>query len=140
MPAGNRTAGAFPIWEIFKLLTVSVGLPYFLLASNSPLMQAWFAGVFPQKTAYRLYAVSNLGSFLALVSYPFLFEPLLGLSGQGWQWSLLYLLFAALAIWGTVRSLRAKRAAGLQGRDTRSGCIDPASEHGNRGSCGSPWP
>jgi hypothetical protein len=81
-------------------------------------MQAWFAGVFPQKTAYRLYAVSNLGSFLALVSYPFLFEPLLGLSGQGWQWSLLYLLFAALAIWGTVSSLRAKRAAGLQGGET----------------------
>ncbi len=129
--------GAFPIWEIFKLLTISVGLPYFLLASNSPLMQAWFARTFPDKTAYRLYALSNVGSLLALVSYPVLFEPWLGLSSQGWQWSLLYLLFAALAAWGAIRSLRAKRVAEIAAsRRTRSSSSDSASGRRSRGLVG----
>ncbi len=107
--AWKPAADTSPIWEIFQLLTVSVGLPYFLLSSNSPLMQAWFARSFPEKTAYRLYALSNLASFLALISYPILIEPLLALPGQGWQWSLAYLVYAGLAAWGAVRSLRAKR-------------------------------
>ncbi len=95
-----------PVLEILKLLAVSVGLPYFLLASNSPLMQAWFHRLFPQKTAYRLYAFSNLGSLLGLLTYPLLVEPFLTLPMQGWTWSLFYLAYAGLAVWGAIRSLR----------------------------------
>lgn len=101
-----------PVWEILKVLAVSVGLPYFLLASNSPLMQAWFHRLFPERTAYRLYAVSNLGSLLGLVSYPFLVEPSLTLPQQGWVWSALYGAYAGLAAWGAIRSLRAQPVAG----------------------------
>ncbi|MBI4732876.1 MAG: ferrichrome ABC transporter permease, partial [Chloroflexi bacterium] len=76
--ASWKTAqGSYPVWEIFKLLAVSVVLPYFLLSSNSPLIQAWFYRAFPEKRAYRLYALSNIGSLLGLVTYPVLGEPTL---------------------------------------------------------------
>jgi hypothetical protein len=99
-------SGAPPIWEIIKLLTVSVGLPYFLLSTNSPLVQTWFQRAFPGKTAYRLYALSNIGSMLGLISYPLLVEPFFTLKWQGWIWTALYLLFAGLALWGVIRSRR----------------------------------
>jgi hypothetical protein len=102
--------GAFPVWGIFKLLLVSVGLPYFLLSANSPLIQAWFQRVFPEKTAYRLYALSNIGSLLALVSYPVLVEPNLTLSWQGRVWSLAYVVYAGLAAYGALKVLRRKPA------------------------------
>jgi hypothetical protein len=95
-----------PVLEIFKLLLVSVGLPYFLLASNSPLIQAWFNRAFPGKTAYRLYSLSNAASLLALITYPVLVEPNLTLPLQGWTWSLMYLVYAGLAAYGAFRSLR----------------------------------
>ncbi len=98
-------AGALPVWEILKLLLVSVGLPYFLLSSNSTLVQSWFHRAFPGKTAYRLYALSNIGSLLGLVTYPLLIEPTLTLAWQGWIWSLGYMGFTGLAVWGTLRSL-----------------------------------
>ncbi len=87
---------AQPVLEILKLLTFSVGLPYFLLASNSPLIQAWFYRQFPQRTTYALYAFSNLGSLLGLITYPLLVEPFLSLQQQGWLWSFLYLVYAGL--------------------------------------------
>ncbi len=97
----------FPVWEICKILFVSVGLPYFLLSTNSPLMQAWFHRSFPEKTAYRLYALSNVGSLLGLVTYPVLVEPYLTLAWQGRLWSLVYLVYAGLAAYGAIKSLRA---------------------------------
>lgn len=108
-PAGT----AMPIWEIFKLLTISVGLPYFLLSSNSPLIQVWYNRAHPGKTAYRLYALSNVGSLLGLVSYPILVEPTLTLAWQGRAWSLGYLAYAGLAAYGAVRSRWAHPAPGL---------------------------
>ncbi len=100
--------GGFPVWEICKLLLVSVGLPYFLLSTNSPLMQAWFHRTYPEKTAYRLYALSNTGSLLGLVTYPVLVEPYLTLAWQGRLWSLMYLVYAGLAAYGAIKSLRTK--------------------------------
>jgi hypothetical protein len=90
-------AGASPIWEIFKLLMISVGLPFFLISSNSPLVQSWFTQAFPGRTAYRLYALSNAGSLIALMTYPVLVEPYFSLVWQGRIWSLLYLVYAGLA-------------------------------------------
>jgi hypothetical protein len=84
-------------------------LPYFLLSSNSPLVQAWLHRSFPDKTAYRLYALSNIGSLLGLVTYPVLVETYLPLAGQAWTWSLGYIAYAGLAAYGAIRSLRAQR-------------------------------
>ncbi len=83
-----------PIWRIVTLLTVSVGLPYFILSSTGPLLQAWLRRTHLGDSPYRLYALSNLGSFLALLSYPFLLEPWLTLKTQARLWSCGYLGFA----------------------------------------------
>ena len=96
-----------PILDIFKLLSVSVGLPYFILASNGPLMQAWFSRLFPQRSYARLYALSNAGSLLGLLAYPVLIEPIFSLRWQGWIWSAGFALFGLLAGWIAVRSGRA---------------------------------
>lgn len=93
-----------PIARIFKLLIVSVGLPYFLLASNSPLMQAWFSRAFPERSYARLYALSNVGSLLGLLVYPVLVEPTLSLQGQGWMWSIGFVLFGLFAGWIAVQN------------------------------------
>ncbi|WP_299645210.1 fused MFS/spermidine synthase [uncultured Chloroflexus sp.] len=85
-----------PVIYILFLLTISVGLPYFTLASNSPLIQSWFAQTHVGQSPYWLYALSNAGSLLGLLSYPFLVEPSLRLSEQGWLWSGLYIVFAAV--------------------------------------------
>ena len=100
-----------PILRIFILLAVSVGLPYFMLATNSPLTQAWFSHSLPGKSPYWLYALSNIGSLLALLSYPFLIEPFLSLRQQGWGWSLGYVLFVVLTGYGAWRSIWANDEA-----------------------------
>jgi len=96
-----------PILDIFKILFLSVGLPYFILASNGPLMQAWFSRIFPQHSYARLYALSNLGSLLGLLAYPTLIEPTLSLRNQGWFWSGGFVLFGLLAIWIAIQNRRA---------------------------------
>ncbi len=82
----------WPVWQIVRLLLVAIGLPFLVLSTTGPLLQKWFfrGGVSP----YRLYAVSNLGSMLGLLAYPFLVEPALTLRAQAWMWSGGYLLFA----------------------------------------------
>ena len=85
-----------PIWRILSLLAMNVGLPYFVLSSTGPLMQAWFSRTQPAVSPYRLYALSNLGSVLGLVSYPFLFEPLWTTQVQSQAWSLAFIVFGVL--------------------------------------------
>ncbi len=79
--------------RILLLLFATIGLPYFLLSSTSPLIQAWFAREFPGSSPYRLFALSNFASMLALLGYPFLFEPWLASPQQSWAWSVAYFLF-----------------------------------------------
>ncbi|MCW5593598.1 MAG: hypothetical protein KIS74_15975, partial [Burkholderiales bacterium] len=79
-PAGDEN----PVARILLLLFSTVGLPYFLLSSTSPLIQAWFAREFPGSIPYRLFALSNFASMLALLGYPFLFEPWLASPQQSW--------------------------------------------------------
>lgn len=88
--------GADPSGRILLLLTLTVGGPYVLLSATAPLVQRWFTIDNPQRSPWRLYALSNFGSFLALLSYPFVFEPLLRLRTQGAIWSSLYVVFALL--------------------------------------------
>jgi spermidine synthase len=85
---------SFPVFNIFLLLTISVGLPYFVLAANGPLMQAWFSRVFPERSYAKLYALSNVGSLFGLLAYPLLIEPAFSLRQQGWLWAGGFILFA----------------------------------------------
>jgi spermidine synthase/MFS family permease len=116
-PAGDDE----PVTRILLLLGAAVGLPYFLLAATSPLLQAWFARARPGEDPYRLFAVSNLASLIALVGYPFIVEPNLGGADQVRAWSWLFAGFAALCAvvaWLTPRSVVETRMAadGVPGR------------------------
>ncbi len=88
-----------PSGRILLLLLVTASGPYFMLSATSPLLQRWHALSRPGESPYRLYALANLGSFLALLSYPFAVEPFLRLRTQAWIWSGLYAGFAGLAGW-----------------------------------------
>ena len=92
--AWKPDGGAEPIPRLLALLAVSVGLPYFLLSTTGPLLQAWAARADPRARIYRLYALSNAGSLLAPLTYPFLVEPALTLRAQAAIWSGLFVLFA----------------------------------------------
>lgn len=94
-PAGDED----PMGRILLLLLGTVGLPYFVLSSTSPLTQVWFTRALPGSSPWRLYALSNLGSLAALLSYPFLFEPRWDVLEQTWYWSGGFILFAALSLW-----------------------------------------
>ncbi|MBN1662770.1 MAG: fused MFS/spermidine synthase [Deltaproteobacteria bacterium] len=86
-----------PALQIFIMLTVTIGLPYFVLSSTGPLIQGWFSRANPHASPYWLYALSNAGSLIALLSYPFIIEPLLPRLTQVYVWSGLMVLFAALS-------------------------------------------
>ncbi|MCH5373396.1 MAG: ferrichrome ABC transporter permease, partial [Planctomycetes bacterium] len=83
-----------PTWRIVALLTVCIGLPYLLLSATGPLLQSWFCRLPGGASPYRLYAVSNAGSVIALVSYPFVVDPALGAAAQTLLWSWLFAGFA----------------------------------------------
>ncbi|MDE3167988.1 MAG: hypothetical protein KGN36_19460, partial [Acidobacteriota bacterium] len=93
-----------PALRILALLAVTVGLPYFMLSTTGPLVQAWYARRFHGAMPYRLYALSNVGSMGALVSYPFLFEPAFGTHRQASMWSWGYAVFIALCAFTAWRS------------------------------------
>lgn len=90
------TAADEPTRRILLLLTATLGLPYLLLSATGPLVQRWFSLTRPGQSPYRLYALSNVGSLLALVGYPFALEPLLSRSTQAWGWSAALVLFTVL--------------------------------------------
>jgi len=104
-----------PAWLILAMLAVTIGLPYFLLSTTSPLLQAWFARRFPGRNPYRLFALSNLASLLALLGYPFLLEPWVATRAQAWAWSASYALFVGLASAAAFASLRGGVADRLHG-------------------------
>jgi hypothetical protein len=88
--------GDNPVWKILQLLAVSAALPFFLLSATAPLLQKWFSRNYSSESPYRLYALSNAGSLLGLLSYPFLIEPSFNLRHQAWLWSAGYAAFALL--------------------------------------------
>jgi hypothetical protein len=91
-PAGDEN----PVVRILLLLFATIGLPYFLLSTTSPLIQQWFAREYPGSSPYRLFALSNFASMLALLGYPFLIEPQLASPQQSWVWSVAYALFVLI--------------------------------------------
>jgi SAM-dependent methyltransferase len=100
-----------PSLLILGLLAATIGLPYLLLSTTSPLVQAWFARSFPGRSPYRLFALSNLASMLALVGYPFALEPQVATRVQSYGWSAAYVAFALLTAGCAWFSLRAPRPA-----------------------------
>jgi len=98
---------------VLGLLAVSAGVPFFVLATTSSLLGAWFARSFPNRSPYVLYAVSNAGSLLGLLSYPFLVEPNFGLALQSRMWTGGYVLFVACCGYIALRSGRQGSATSL---------------------------
>ncbi len=95
-----------PILLILGMLTVTVGVPVFILAGTGPLLQVWFSRGNTRRSPYSLFAVSNAGSLLALVGYPLLVERFLSSRQQAWLWSMGYLLLVLLVgacLWTTWR-------------------------------------
>jgi len=88
--AWKPTGAENPTLHILGLLTVSIGLPYFVLSTTGPLLQAWFARERSGLVPYRLFALSNLGSMLALLAYPLAIEPVLPTRMQSYLWSGLF--------------------------------------------------
>ncbi len=112
---GNPTGAGQNIWLI-SVFTVSVGLPFLVLAATAPLLQAWFSrsGHSTAGNPYALYVASNLGSFTALIAYPLVVEPLLPLNLQTTVWALVFgvlglglVMCGVMAIWLKTVSLQA---------------------------------
>ena len=87
-----------PTWRIIQLLAASIAFPFFLLSTTGPLVQKWFARANPGVSPYRLYALSNVGSLLGLLTYPFLIEPTLTVSTQAWVWCVGYSLYVGACV------------------------------------------
>jgi predicted O-methyltransferase YrrM len=120
-----------PIAWLLTTLAISIGAPFAVLSATAPLLQAWYArvrsGHADGQNPYVLYAASNLGSFLALIAYPALMEPLLTLSGQRASWSAGYAIFVLMIValaavaWrrgqGTVEAAPLERSAPIPWRE-----------------------
>src|SRR5579864_5751320 len=107
-PSWRPTEAGDPTFRILMLLVVTIGLPYFLLSATSPLLQAWYVRRSGSGMPYRLFALSNFGSLLALVSFPFLVEPRLTSRQQALTWSGVYVLFALLCAGAALLSRQEK--------------------------------
>ena len=125
-PAG----GEEPISRILLLLSVTIGLPYVLLSTTSPLIQSYFARLRPGQDPYRLFALSNAASLAALVAYPVAIEPYVGTRMQAWGWSTLFALFVLLLGALAWRVSRAQSPAGES--------VAVAGSTGEANSIGSP--
>ena len=118
-----KLAGAEnPVLSILALLTVSIGLPYFVLSTTGPLMQAWYAGRLTAGSPYRLFALSNLASLAALLAYPLGIEPVSSVSQQLSVWSGAYVGFALLA---GISALRSRKS---QMSDEREGAAEASNQ------------
>ena len=98
-PTWKPIGGESPTWRLTGLLVTAVGGPYLLLASTAPLLHDWFGRQRPDRSPYPLYAVSNVGSLLALLAYPTLVEPLFPVSRQAALWSAAYAAFVIACAW-----------------------------------------
>lgn len=105
-PRWEPTDSAYPTIRILVLLAATVGLPYVLLASTSPLLQAWYARLTGGASPYGLYALSNAASLLALASYPVVVEPLLTRQQQAYAWSGGWIVFALVSAGCALQSWR----------------------------------
>jgi hypothetical protein len=92
--SGRWESAANPNLAITRFLLAAVGIPFLILSTTSPLLQYWSSKVFPENSPYRFYALSNAGSLLGLLFYPFVIEPTLRLRTQAWVWTCGYGIYA----------------------------------------------
>ena len=133
-PTGSEN----PLWLILGMLVATIGLPYFLLSTTSPLVQVWFARAHPGKSPYRLFALSNFASLVALGGYPFLLEPWAPTRAQAIGWSVGYVAFIVLcaaAGWVSLRRVRPHAVHELQ--EDISTAADGSSKAGASSATGS---
>ncbi|HEY2410659.1 MAG TPA: fused MFS/spermidine synthase [Pirellulaceae bacterium] len=107
-PTGDEQS---PLLKILLLLGATVGVPYFALSSTGPLLQKWFSDAFHGASPYRLFALSNVGSLLALLTYPFVFEVLWDSRDQARMWSIGFAVFAlccSFCAWWTYQARQAQ--------------------------------
>jgi hypothetical protein len=95
-PEWKPAEASNPTLQILVLLAATVGMPYFVLSATSPLVQSWFSRALPGRSPYRLYALSNVGSLAALLTYPVVFEPALDVPRQSLIWSVGFVVYAVL--------------------------------------------
>ena len=128
-PAWKPLDDHSPVLRILGLLLASIGAPYLLMSATSPLLQSWFSRTRPRSSPYRLYALSNLGSLLAILSYPLLIEPSISLSRQAAIWSWFYIAFALMCTMLALKMMRARvdeaDAAGPAGEELALGASRP---------------
>ncbi len=145
-------ATSVPTPWLLGLLAVSIGLPFFAVSTTAPLVQRWFAhtGHPDADDPYFLYSASNLGSLVALLAFPALLEPFVGLERQAWLWTAGYVVLALLlagcaaVAWRTASEDReedarpesADPALGVSGADLAAphAATNPAGSHGEGGS------
>ena len=120
-PAGAED----PTWRIIAILAASVGFPYMVLATTTPLLSRWLGQVAPGLPPARFFAVANAGAFLGLLAYPFLVEPNLASREQAIVWSAGFALYAALFTGCALILLRSRPRAG----DERAHADDAAPAH-----------
>jgi SAM-dependent methyltransferase len=123
--------GGEPTLMILGLLGATIGLPYFLLSTTSPLVQAWFWQRFRHAVPYRLFALSNFASLMALLSYPVLIEPFVPLLAQSWLWSSAYCVFVLLCGATALLSTRGPAPASAPAAHA-GGAGEPAPAIGDR--------
>ena len=118
-----------PVLRIVVLLAATIGVPDIALSATAPLLQAWFARQCPTRSPWRLYALSNAGSLLALLGYPFIVEPALTRPMQAWLWSGGFVAFVLLCAWcafGQRASSAAPGAEAIDERRNRTAARQPA--------------
>ena len=115
-------AGADAALRIVVLLFATIGLPYFLLSSTGPLLQKWVAPRFPEKSVYRLFALSNFGSLIGLLAFPFAIEPFSTSRAQSIVWSVAYAVFAAAC---AASAWKASQSVSANGSDVNPVAADP---------------
>ncbi|MGE5195371.1 MAG: fused MFS/spermidine synthase [Deltaproteobacteria bacterium] len=119
-PVWKPTNGDAPVFKIILVTVACVGLPFFILSSTGPLVQRWFSLTHAGESPYRLYSLSNLGSLLALLSYPFVVEPVYSTVSQSYLWSGLFAGFAALCagsaavMWRRIENVDRSGAYGVE--------------------------
>lgn len=110
-----------PVRDVTLVTLLATGLPFFVLSTTGPLLQRWFARAGAGARTYRLYSISNLGSFLGLLTFPLLLEPLLRLKIQGILWSVLFILFCAGCAWCAWAAGRLHPQTGTPQQKTQDG-------------------
>ncbi len=122
-PMGDESPTLYLLW----MLAVHVGLPYFVLSSTGPLVQAWLSYHDTSLRVYRLYALSNAGSLVALLSYPFVVEPMLSVSNQSVVWSLIFCSFVLVQGVLALGLFRLPRGRNTTSAPAAADAADPSS-------------